>query len=220
MTREEEAAYHSRRMADQIERATAAIAAGSFTSAARQKEALGHLNSAYEHLRSMAHGVAVQAGWDRMPEGARIAEWTDAEQAILDMPFGLHQWRPKHSAACPEQAEGVESLLAMRDEIKAMPIDPRPVREDHPLLIEARKEAGVDLAALRDRRVKQYQDALDFGRTFGGLPVGVTRVWCRNYAGTVWVRLDWHMNGRRVPFNTIAAAYDKLVREGSIIEED
>ena len=84
MTREEEAAYHSRRMADQIERATAAIAAGSFTSAARQKEALGHLNSAYEHLRSMAHGVAVQAGWDRMPEGARIAEWTDAELRRTD----------------------------------------------------------------------------------------------------------------------------------------
>ena len=40
-----------------------------------------------------------------------------------------------------------------------------------------------------------------------------------NYAGTEWVRLDWYLKGRRVQFSVVAAAYDRLVREGVIIEK-
>jgi len=218
-TAEEERAYHARRYAEMADRATAALAAPSFTAASRQKEALAFVGSAYDHLRSIAVHDARHAAWARMPEGARFAEYTDAEEAILDMPFGLHQWRAKHSAACPEQAEAVESLVAMREAIKAMPIEPKPVREEHPLLRVARDEAGVDLDALRNRTMKQYQDALDLGRKFKGLPVSVYRVFCVNYAGTTWLRLDWYLRGQRVPFNTIAAAYEQLVREGTIVEE-
>jgi hypothetical protein len=62
---------------------------------------------------------------------------------------------------------------------------------------------------LRDRK----------GEPLKGLPVSVNRVFCGNYAGTTWVRIDWFLSGNRVPFSTVAAAYQTLVDEGVIVED-
>src|SRR4029077_14816759 len=104
------------------------------------------------------------------------------------MPFDLHLWRAKHAealAALPAFVADVEALVDLRAAIKAAPVEPKPARVDHPLLVAARSTAGLHLVALRDRRVKQYTDALDLGRTWKALPASVHRVFCCNYAGTV-----------------------------------
>ena len=196
---------HTRR----ADNAAAMLAAG-FASEAKRKLALRTLSAAWEALRDNISDALLA---DRDTEAGMSQALTDLYYAL---PFDLHHWRPKHSADHPAWAEQVEALVDLRAAIKAAPVEPTPPREDHPILVAARDAVGVDLEALRDRRVKQYTDALDLGRKLGGLPVYVNRVWCQNYARTVWVRLDWFLEGRRVPFNTIAAAYDRLVREGVI----
>jgi hypothetical protein len=226
LTTEEAIAYNTRRAAECADKAAALLEAG-FASEARRKEALDYASRAYQNGRDAARDTLLPGLWN-----AEGTERDEAVLALLDaMPFDLHLWRAKHAqalaSACPAWVAQVAALVELRAAIKAAPVEPRPVAQEHPLLVEARKTMGVDLAALRDRRVAQYTDALDLGRTLRdrkgeplqGLPVYVHRVWCCNYAGTVWVRLDWELNGRRVPFSTVAAAYDTLVREGTIVVE-
>ena len=150
------------------------------------------------------------------------------DELYWGVPMDLHVWKPKVAAkfaAYPEFVADCDALADLRAAIKVAPVEPKPVREDHPLLVLARKEpeSFVDL----NRRLQgEYRDALDLGRTLRdrkgapleGLPVNVHRVFCANYGGTTWVRLDWFLSGRRVAFSVIAAAYDALVREGVIVE--
>jgi hypothetical protein len=206
----ERIAYDTNRAAIYADRASLALDMG-FKSEAARKTALDHVSTAWRSVRDIAqHTMLAAPGYADDPA---------ARERYFAFPMDLHHWRPKHDAAYPDAAEAVAPLLSLRAAIKAAPVEPKPIREDHPLLKLARSAAGIDLIALRDRRVKQYQDALDLGRRFKGLPVSVNRVWCSNYGGTVWVRLDWYLRGERTPFGTIAAAYDALVREGTIIEE-
>jgi hypothetical protein len=189
-----------------------------FASEARRKEALGWLSRAYERARR-AFSDQLLEGFPADPDGVRASPF---EELYWGVPMELHQWRPgKHGAlfaAYPAFAAQAYELTEIRDAIKAAMVDPRPAGTDHPLLTLA-KTAEVDLAALRERRARTYRDTLDMGRRLGGLPVSVSRVFCANYGGTSWVRLDWYLRGKRTPFSIIAAAYDALVREGSIKED-
>jgi hypothetical protein len=187
-----------------------------FPSEARRKEALGYLNRAYSQMREKLSDVLLT----QYPADADGVRADPFEELYWGVPMDLHLWKPRHAdlfKAYPGAVTEAAALIELRDAIKAAVIEPKPVREDHPLLTFA-KTANVDLAALRDRRSGEYRDALDLGRKLNGLPVSVHRVFCANYGGTTWVRLDWFLSGKRTAFSVIAAAYDQLVREGSILE--
>lgn len=213
MTPAERTAYNTKLHAERTDAAAALLAAG-FASEAKRKAALDTLSAGWRALRDNISAALLA---DRDTEAGMSQALTDLYYAL---PFDLHHWRSKHSADHPAWAEQVEALVDLRAAIKAAPVEPKPAREDHPLLVIARVVPdALDWESLRDRRVRQYADALDLGRRLGGLPVNVHRVWCVNYAGTEWVRLDWYLKGRRVQFSVVAAAYDRLVREGVIIEK-
>jgi hypothetical protein len=206
-------AYLAAKAAKLPTQAAAALEAG-FASEAGRKQALADLNRAYEALRDIER--------DKLLPGLWNAEGTERDETVMTLldaiPFDLHQFRAKATEALasrPAFIAEVQALAALRAEIKAAPVEPRPPREDHPLLRAAR----ADIEAIQAKRLGDYQDALDLGRRFKGLPVNVHRVFCGNYAGTRWVRMDWFLSGNKVAFNIIAAAYDKLVREGTIVEE-
>lgn len=215
----DEAGYHARQIKKNIEAAQAAFDAG-FAAEARRKEAQASVSRAYYHARQLCWGQLL----DDFPAFQDAdGVWQRAEPfAALDdaFPFDLHLWRPKHAAILanryPLFVALVSELSELRAAIKEAMVEPKPVREDHPLLIQAREAAGIDPAKLRQR----YEDTLDLGRKLKGLPVSVHRVFCSNYAGSRWIRLDWYLRGRRTPFSIIAAAYDTLVREGTIKEDD
>ena len=201
------------------DRAAAALASG-FASEARRKEALSALSAAYDATRREFSDRLLEA-FPATGEFPRVERGMAFDELYWGVPMDLHIWKPKVAAkfaAYPEFVADCDALADLRAAIKDALVEPKPVREDHPLLVFARS-ANVDLAALRDRRVKQYEDALDLGRKLGGLPVSIRRRWCRNYGGTTWVRIDWFLRGERVPFNTIAAAYQRLVDEGVIAED-
>ena len=205
-------------VAKYVDRAETALASG-FASEAKRKEAQTALSTAYDQTR--------RALGDRLIADFPVRDETTGkrpepfEALYWGVPMELHNWKPKHAAifaAYPEFVAECDALAELRAAIKAAPVEPKPVPEDHPLMVFA-KTAAVDLGALRERRGAQYRDALNVGRAFKGLPVNVNRVFCSNYGGTTWVRLDWELNGRRVAFGVIAAAYQTLVNEGTIVPE-
>jgi hypothetical protein len=197
--------------------AIAALAQG-FKSEANRKAANADIARAFDDLTSNLRDELIAAYPTRNEDEAVGVEFN---ALYWHLPAGAHVWNAKAAArfaAFPDYCAKVEALAALRVEIKAAPIEPKPVREDHPLLVEARKNAP-SFAELNAKRGEQYRDALNIGRVFKGLPVSVNRIFCVNYAGTQWMRLDWFLNDRRVPFSVIAAAHDQLVREGVIKEE-
>ena len=199
-----------------VEQAEAALASG-FASEARRKEAQSKLSSAFSKVRD-AFTNKLLADFPRDEDGNRPSPF---EELYWGVPNDLHLWRPKVAAifaAYPEFVAEADALADLRAAIKAAPVEPKPIPEDHPLVVFA-KTANVDLAAIREKRMGDYQVALDLGRKLNGLPVSVHRAFCQNYGGTTWVRLDWFLRGRRVAFSVVAAAYDQLVREGTIIPE-
>jgi hypothetical protein len=194
----------------------AALLAAGFASEARRKEALDLLNRAYSRMRDGLLNVLI-AEYPADADGVRAHPFEDLYWAV---PMDLHLWKPRHADLLkdyPDACAQAAALTELRAAIKAAMVDPKPPRQDHPLLTFA-KTANVDPAALRERRSGEYRDALDLGRKLGGLPASVHRVFCANYGGTTWVRLDWYLRGKRTPLSVIAAAYDQLVREGTIKE--
>jgi hypothetical protein len=197
------------------DQASALLAAG-FASEARRKEALALVSRAYDRLHRALLDQLIEQ-FPRDDDGVRAEPFEDL---YWGHPSELHLWKPRHIEqfrAYPEVVAEAKALFLLRGEIKAALIDAKPVRQDHPLLVFARS-ANVDLAALRERREGEYRDALDLGRKLAGLPVNVHRVFCCNYGGAQWVRLDWYLSGKRTAFSVIAAAYAKLVEEGVIVE--
>jgi len=195
--------------------ATAALARG-FFSEANRKDALASVTRAFDGLNEALRDELLNT-YPHREDGER----GEVFEALYWSQPAAHNWNAKAAArfaAYPDYCAKAEALAALRAEIKAAPVEPKPVREDHALLIEVRKNAPTpeELSKLRG---EQYSDTLDLGRKLKGLPVSVHRVFCMNYARTTWVRFDWYLRGNRVPFSIIAAAYEQLVREGTIVEE-
>lgn len=210
-----------------MQKAVVAFDAG-FAAEARRKEALAQVNRAFEAVREIVHQALL--GEERGPEPDYEFTRPNWNDLYYDFPNYPNLWKPKHDALYaewPEQVAQAKRCIELRDAIRAAQIAPKPVREDHPLLAMAKADARKIWEQIEARAEKQrqdYEDTLDLGRKLAEragaqiefLPVSVHRVFCANYAGSEWLRLDWYLRGRRVAFNVIAGAYDQLIREGVI----
>ena len=85
---------------------------------------------------------------------------------------------------------------------------------------ELRQRVERTIAEEMGRIGKQYAAALDLGRVLKGLPVTANSHFVTNRFGTTFVRTIWFLNGKLTRFNVIAAAYEALVDEGTIVEEE
>jgi len=107
-----------------IEKAAAASVDNQFSTAVAKKDALDHLNRAYEIVRRAAR--------DEQTDRLRAASAGDDElyfaglRKLIELPFNLNQYRDAKHAGCfmgnVEPRSQVLALSALRDKIKAMPV--------------------------------------------------------------------------------------------------
>lgn len=188
------------------DRALEAFAAG-FSSQAQKKAAMSDLNRAFE--------CALDTLFD-------LAAASHGAEALDALPFDLHHWRPKHAEFAAKfdagLTETVNRLAELRETFKAAVVVP-PVKNE-----EATKAKVLEtrvLGAINMDKIKaDYAHALDLGYKLGDLPVTLRIVYCQNLHGTQYTRPIWYLNGQVTRFNVIAAAYQKLVDDGVIVEDN
>lgn len=188
--------------AENVARAEEALADG-FSTKAQQKDALNFLSNAYFRLREVASQAALDANDD---------------DAYWALPFELHQVREaKHAGFFGANWDRVATLVSLREIIKSEEINRVEVDNSQR---ELRQRVERTIAEEMDRIGKQYAAALDLGRVLKGLPVTANSHFVTNRFGTTFVRTIWFLNGKLTRFNVIAAAYEALVDEGTIVEEE
>lgn len=197
-----------------IAQAAAAFDAG-FASEAARKNALADLGRAYDRAREdFMHALIAEH-----PHVDGVGRGDLFETLYWGVPMYVHIWGPKQDAlfaAYPDLLAKVAECRDLRAAIKAADVAPRPVRVDHPAAVRVQKTLAEMMAA----RNVSYIAAVDLGHVLGRLPVSCAGHYCRNEGGTTWVRVDYYLRGRRTAFAVIAAAYDALVRDGTIVEEE
>jgi len=186
--------------AENVTRAEEALADG-FSTKAQQKDALNFLANAYFRLREIASEAALAAKDD---------------DAYWGLPLDLHQIRAKkHAAFFGADWDKVAKLVSLREIVKAEEIN-RVEVDNSEKELRARVERTISEEMARIG--KQYADAIDLGRVLKGLPVTANTHSVTNRFGTTFLRTIWFLNGKLTRFNVIAAAYEALVKEGTIVE--
>jgi len=188
--------------------------AGAFPSKASQRQAINHVNRAYESFTSLFHDEVIASA----PYGGDLGDLT-SEQWIergayfrqRDIPFSLHHVRDRHfdiiEANLPGGSVLVRDLIALRNAITAAEIIPAEPKTDPKVAaIRAKIE---DIIALRR---EQYGHALELGEIFGDLPVYTNWHWVQNQYGTIFPRCFFYLNGKLTPLSIIIAAAEELER--------
>lgn len=138
--------------------ARANMAAGFANETRRKQDGIEPVSRAYSELRSLVH-VAVWNVVRGQEEEARTRSYD------LDMPFDLHNLRDKHVAYALEMAPGmadvvahIQSLLVLRNEIKAVALLPRktPKREQVPQEGDKTQERGHCQCCAREHAVRGF----------------------------------------------------------------
>ena len=164
------------------------------------KEATDALNRFYEELREQADDA------DNMKD-------------CWNRPFGLHQICDKHEAFFPAEIwVKIVKLVELRNEIKELPIVKREAKINPEQVI---RKSVIEMIQKNRENFDIVKATMDALVSFVGdetfvKGVGVQGHYCRNYFGTVWIRYDWYLQGRKVPFNHIMASIDAIKRESGI----
>lgn len=164
------------------------------------KEATDALNRFYEELCEQADDA------DNMKD-------------CWNRPFGLHQIRDKHEAFFPADIwVKIVKLVELRNEIKELPIVKREAKINPEQVI---RKSVIEMIQKNRENFDIVKATMDALVSFVGdetfvKGVGVQGHYCRNYFGTVWIRYDWYLQGRKVPFNHIMASIDAIKRESGI----
>jgi len=203
-----------------IDAALDAFNAG-FTSKAAQKSALDDVSRAFD----IVSGEVKKAVLARRPFIAdtatheEIIAWHEAfhasiDGAIYDAPFYLHLIREKHinlidQAGFGIEARTIESLIDLRNQIKAAPIN-KPTKDT--ATIEAKARIEKSIVEIMQLRGEQYARALNLGELFNGLPVSANSHWVVNQHNTQFVRTFYYLAGELTPLNVIIAAAQELER--------
>lgn len=204
-----------------IDAALDAFNAG-FTSKAAQKSALDDVSRAFD----IVSGEVKKAVLARRPFIADTATreefvtWHEAFRASIDgaiyyeAPFYLHLIREKHISLIDQagfgvEARTIESLIDLRNQIKAAPVNP-PVRDT--ATIEAKARVEKSIIEIMQKRGEQYARALNLGELFNGLPVSANSHWVVNQHNTQFVRTFYYLAGELTPLNVIIAAAQELER--------
>lgn len=219
---------------DYTAKAVAIVNAGSAIKS-KIKEANEDLARAYAEKREVIMNACLDTfaavRGDRPYDAAIEAEIneTGANKLYWAMP-DFHNFKAKHAAMIREvfAAEhdaviaAIEDLVALRAELKAVEV----VKFEKKETIEDKIKTAVLKGfedTIADRRA-QFNWASEIIRALNenlpyeagkGLfaPVSVQPVYCRNYFGTAWVRIDWYFRGEKMAFNVIMAAVGAIADE-------
>lgn len=178
------------------ERLNAVLDAGE-GSKTKIKEATDALNRFYEELLEKAN------------EADNMAK-------VWERPFGLHQVRPKHEEFFPADIwVKVQELVETREIVKALPVVARVAKVNPEQVI---RKSVIEMIEKNRANFDITKATLDALVEFVGdetfvKGVGVQGHYCQNYFGTKWIRYDWYLQGRKVPFNHIMAAIDAIRAE-------
>lgn len=201
-----------------LEKAAALINAGE-TIKAKLKDALDALGREYEKLNTKSHDAQItfaNANDDLKLGGQARGDFFRDN----DTPFNLHQVRlDKHKAIFvrwigEDGWNEIVTLIDTREALKALPI------------VTKEPKAKSAEEVVKERILKAYKNEIEnrkaqfnWAKTIidemnkelpeiKNMPVSVSHVYCSNYHGTSWLRIDWYFNGHKVPFGIIAAAVD------------
>ena len=184
-----------------------------FANKARQKEALGYLNRAYEMLTNILRECYVPHCTFEEGFGYNMCEL----YAIYnDVPFDLHQIRlEKHYDAFKTPTTNdatnaiiLEKLVNKRNDFKNIAVvKPRPKNKKEQEVSEKVIKTFEEMFKLRKA---QYDRALDVGKHFNYLPVHIKPHRVTNEYGTTFTRCFYYLSGVLTPLNIIMAAAQKL----------
>lgn len=200
-----------------LEKAAILINAGE-TIKAKLKDAMDALNREYDKLRDANHMAQIKYadGVDALSKNFSPERGEFFRQN--DVPFGLHQVKADKHKRIFVQFSGedvwreVETLINTRTALKELPIVTKEPKGESPE--EKIKKTVLSTFKSESERVQgQFNWAKavmdEFAKMFPnakGLPVSVSHVYCSNYHGTSWLRVDWYLSGQKTRFNIIAAA--------------
>ena len=173
---------------------------GTFAAKAHQKEALGHLNRAYETI------LSANQTWQLAPE----TRATDDD--YYSVPHDLHQIRDKHTRLFKDDLRAdLARLVELRRVFKeSIVVKPAP-KDDR--ISAKQKQVTETVVDMINRRVAQYHQAVELGRLFGNLPVSVTPHLVTNEHNTTFTRCFFYLSGKLTALSVIMAALDTLNRE-------
>jgi hypothetical protein len=210
-------------MTARLEKATEVVNAGSAIKS-RIKEALEQVSRAYEAIRDRAHTAQIDfANADPVLSTDHQARGQFFYADGNDLPFQLNHVREAKHRATFERFGGewqaVADLIALREAVKGVEVITREPKEPGlETVVKARVMKSFD-QWMADRKAV-FNWATEIVRELNAelpavkrLPISINHVYCQNEHGTRWLRIDWYMNGRKVPFNTIVAAAETVQRE-------
>lgn len=147
-------------------------------------------------------------------------EWQDTfevpERERTKLPHYLTHVRDNHlhsiKTEFPEHYEDVLYIKNLLETVKAANITPLPPKQDPvEVKVEARVKSIFDEMA---RRKKQFTDAVEFGKLFGGLRVSATPHYSYSKYGNEYIRVFYYLNGKLTPVSVIVAAAEALEKQG------
>jgi hypothetical protein len=226
---------------DYTAKAVAIVNAGSAIKS-RVKEANEDLARAFDLQREVVQNALLDVMREERNAGRAVIEsgrevyaedsmMAKANAAYYAFPFQLNHFRPKHKeaveavigTAIEDTFAKIEELVALRAEVKAVEVVKFDRKEptfeenikDRVLKsfaeVNAEKKAQFDWAA---EIIREMNAELPYEAEKGLLaPISVRPVYCMNYAGTAWVRIDWYFRGDKMASNLILAAVGKIVDE-------
>ena len=168
-----------------------------FAAKSHQKEALSYLNSGYEMLRKNNFQFSIDSL---------------SREDYYAIPFDLHQIREKHFRLFDEAHHAeLTDLMTFRVLLKELEVVKPAPKTDR--ITAKQAEVTETVVDLIERRMAQYHEAVELGRSFGGLPVSVTPHQVTNEYNTTFTRCFYYLAGKFTPLSVIMAAADKLARE-------
>jgi len=188
------------------------------------KEAMQALGREYDKLREKNHDAQIAYANTQKSLDAYSPERGEFFRSN-DLPFDLHQVRAeKHKAifirwSGEDVWKEVETLLDTREALKNLPVITKEAKEESveekvkkrvltsfKSQIENNKANFNWAKAVLDEMNKELPEIKN-------MPVSINHVYCQNYHGTSWLRIDWFFSGKKVAFNVILAAVEAAKEE-------
>lgn len=147
----------------------------------------------------------------------KVSGRTEAlEHAYWNIP-DLHNVKEKHKEFLGDFYPQAVELKELRDAIKAVPVVTVQKKEESiETTIRNLLKNKIETTAEKFDYAKFVMDEFakmvfseKFGKEVMLAPISNVPVYCMNYFGTSWVRIDWYLNGRKTSFNMIMAAIEE-----------
>ena len=178
------------------------------------------LSRAFDEVKKQHHDASIQIAVAKVPNrNDNEVEWAKYwdELNALEIPYTLaHLREAKHKDRLEvtgnwEAAKTLMETLAAVKEVEVVAREVKEVGQEELIkqaVLKSFKEIVAERRAQFDWATAIIRVAEEINPGFKALPISVNHVYCANYHGTHWVRIDWFLRGRKTPFNVIAAAVD------------